>query len=71
MVKIKEKLHVLWNVTPNLGIMVLKFHKTPPLCILSANLLKILKHRVQMKILIINFLIKIDSLIFYYFQNFV
>lgn len=53
MIKVVKKSHVLWYVAPNLSIMVLKFYRTSHLCILSMNLLIILKHRVYVKFLII------------------
>lgn len=71
MVKVVEnhRYYNTWHIAS--GIMVVKFHKTLNLCMLSTNLLKILKHKVYI-FLIIKFLNKddkADALILCYFEK--
>lgn len=49
--------------------MVLKFHKARLLYIFDKYLFKILKHRMYMKLLVIDFLIKVVGLLFATLKN--
>lgn len=62
--------YTLPEVTHNRTTIVLKFYKTPPLYIFSKYLLKIVKCRIYVEFLVVDFFIKVFGLTLRYFVKY-